>query len=572
MMRQLRRYLPVIEWLSRYRKSYLNGDISAGLTIGIMLIPQGMAYALIAGIPPVYGLYASIVPQIIYAIFGTSRQLSVAPVAMDSLLVASGVSLMATAGTDVYIGLVILLAFLTGLFQLLLGVFRMGFITNLLSKPVISGFTSAAALIIGLSQIKYLLGVEIDTNKHFYEVFWQTIHKVNETHLLTFLMGVIAIGIIFGIKKINNRIPGALIAVILGTAIVYLFRLYDSGISIVETIPDGLPPFKLPDFNRDQIRELVPLALTISVVSFMESFSVAKAIEASKKNHKVNANQELIALGASNMFGSMFQSFQVSGGFSRSAVNMESGANTPLSSIISAGLIIVTLLFLTPFFYFLPTTVLAAVIMVGITNLIDLKYAIRLLREDKIEFALLLITFLVTLNYNMVPGIVTGVALSILLLLYHAAYPHIAQLGRLLNQRDFRNIKRFKDLETWEDRLILRIDAPITFINIQYVREYIEHELDKSTKIRQIIIDASAISYVDATAINGISDLVNTLNRKGINFRMSEIVGPVRDALFRTGLLDQIGQNNVFLTLNDALEADNEQNYSQREKAIQHND
>lgn len=568
-MNFIQKTFPILQWLPNYQRSQLNGDVFAGLTVGIMLIPQGMAYALIAGLPPVYGLYASIVPQVIYAIFGTSRQLSVAPVAMDSLLVASGVSVLATEGTDAYIGFAILLAFFMGLFQLLLGVFRMGFITNLLSKPVISGFTSAAALIIGLNQLKYLLGTEITKSNRIYEVVWNAIQKVDETHLLTLVIGIGGIVVIRLAKKIHKSIPGALVAVVIGTFIVYLLRLNNEGVAIVQSIPDGLPPFSLPNFELGKIAELIPLALTISVVAFMEAYSVAKAIESKRKVYKVVANQELIGLGAANLIGSLFQSYPVTGGFSRSAVNNQSGANTPLSSIISAALIALTLLFLTPLFYYLPTAILASVIMVAVSSLIDFGYAVKLWKDHKIEFGLLMATFLVTLNFSMVPGIVTGVVLSILILLYRAAYPHIAKLGRMKGQTDFRNVKRFRELELWEDKLIIRIDSSITFINIQYIKDFVEEELSRHPTIREVILDAASVSHLDATGLQGLTDLLKVFEEKGIKLVLTDVIGPVRDILHETGLLQVIGESNIYLTLNDAIESA-DADYPKRSAAIQH--
>ncbi len=569
-MNLFQQIFPILQWLLRYKKSQLGGDLFAGLTVGIMLIPQGMAYALIAGLPPVYGLYASIVPQLMYAIFGTSRQLSVAPVAMDSLLVAAGVSVLATEGTDAYIGFALLLAFFMGLFQLLLGIFRMGFITNLLSKPVISGFTSAAAIIIGFNQLKYLFGTEIEKSIRIYEVVYNAASKLDEIHILTFVIGVSGIIIIKGLKKINRAIPGALIAVFFGTLVVYALDLSEDGVAIVKTIPQGLPNFKLPDFSLGQFTELIPLAMTISVVAFMEAFSVAKAIESKRKEYKVIPNQELVGLGAANLVGALFQSYPVTGGFSRSAVNEQSGANTPLSSIVSSGLIAITLLFLTPLFYYLPKAILASVIMVAVSSLINISYAGTLWKENKVEFGLLLVTFLVTLSFSMVPGIVTGVILSILILLYKAAYPHIAILGRLKGHSEFRNIRRFKDLEVWEDKLIIRIDTSITFINIQFVKDYLEESLDSNPKVTKVIIDASAISYLDATGVQGLLDITQSLKEKGIELVLTDVIGPVRDTLHKTGLLQEIGKSNIYLTLNDALEKRNSQDYKNPNVAIQH--
>ncbi len=562
--------MPIFHWLPQYRKSQLRGDLFAGVTVGVMLVPQGMAYALIAGLPPVYGLYASIVPQLIYAIFGTSRQLSVAPVAMDSLMVAAGVSVLAAEGTASYISFTILLAFFMGAFQLLLGFARMGFITNLLSKPVISGFTAAAAVIIGLNQLKYLLGTDIGRSNKIYEVVLSAVHKMDEIHLVTLLLGIGGILTIGLSKRIHQSLPGSLIAVISGVVVVFVFRLDQSGVHIVQTIPQGLPDFQLPDFSLGRFVELIPLAMTISVVAFMEAYSVAKAIESKKKNYKVEPNQELVALGAANLLGSLFQSFPVTGGFSRSAVNEQAGAVTPLASVISALLIGLVLLFLTPLFYYLPHAILAAVIIVAVANLIDLKFIWKLWRESKIEFGLLGATFLVTVNFSIVPGIMTGVALSILMLLYKSAYPHIAILGRLKGRMEFRNVKRFKDLEVWNDKLILRIDAPISFINIQYVRDYLLEKLNANDRITSVIIDASAVSYMDATAVQGLEEILDKLEEQHIQLLLAEVVGPVRDVLFKTGLLQKVGIEHVFLTLNDALKEENEASYENRMQAVQH--
>jgi len=573
-MQYLKNIFPIFTWLPHYQKAYLTGDLSAGLTVGIMLIPQGMAYALIAGLPPVYGLYASIVPQVIYALLGTSRQLSVAPVAMDSLLVAAGVSLLATQGSEAYISYAILLAFFMGLFQFILGVLKLGFITNLLSKPVISGFTSAAAIIIGLNQLKYLLGIEISKSNKAYEIIWDTILKVQDVHLITLSIGVAGILIISGIKKINNQIPGALIAVILGIILVYSFGLHLEGVSIVETIPSGLPKPTMPDLSMEAFQELIPLAITISVVAYMEAYSVAKAIEAKKRDHKVMPNKELIALGASNFIGAFFYSFPVTGGFSRSAVNYQSGANTPLSSVISASLVLLTLIFLTPLFYFLPKAILASVIMVAIVKLIDISYVQRLWYERKIELALLFVTFFVTLFFSMVPGILSGVIFSILILLYRLAYPHIARLGRVKGHHEFRNVKRFKELEMWDDLLILRVDAPLTFINIQYFKDYIFDSLHRSSaKINVLILDAGPISYVDATAVEGIIDLLKSLQEQGVTLMISDLVGPVRDTFNKTGLINQINPEYIFLDLDSAVKyAVNKEKGAYASYAIQSNE
>lgn len=549
----MKQFFPILTWLPNYKKDYLSSDLFAGLTVGIMLIPQGMAYALIAGLPPVYGLYASVVPQIIYAIFGTSRQLSVAPVAMDSLLVATGISVLATEGTDAYITYAILLAFFMGAAQFTLGLIRMGFITNLLSKPVISGFTSAAALIIGLNQLKYLLGVDIVRGHEIHKVLASTFENIGDLHWITLILGISGIVFIKLSKRISQKIPGALIAVVAGILIVFAFGLDQKGVSVVRDIPQGLPAFMMPDLSWETIQTLLPLALTIAVVAYMEAFSVAKAIEAKRRDYKIRPNQELIALGAANIVGSLFQSYPVTGGFSRSAVNEQAGAKTPLASIISAALVALTLLFLTPLFYHLPHAILAAIIMVAVSGLIDTKYVFTLWKTNKLELGLLLATAIVTLTFGMVPGIVSGIILSVLILLFKAANPHIAFLGRVKGFTEYRNLKRFEGLETWEQLMVVRVDVPFVFVNIQTIKERMVNEaLKREGKLKFVILDAASVVHVDATGIVGVRDLIQSLNEKGIKLLFAEVIGPVRDAFYKNGLVtDQ--DEAFFLTTDDAV-------------------
>ncbi|MCB0678848.1 MAG: sodium-independent anion transporter, partial [Saprospiraceae bacterium] len=316
----LKSYFPAFDWITNYRRDDLKGDLSAGLTVGVMLIPQGMAYAMIAGLPPIYGLYASTLPLIVYALLGTSRQLAVGPVAMVSLLTAAGVGALAEGGTEAYLQMAILLALLVGGIQFLLGVFRLGFLVNFLSHPVISGFTSAAALIIGLSQLKHLLGIPLGRSHHIHEILIEAGQRIGELHWPTFLIGLGGIGLILLVKKVSRAIPGPLLAVVFGILAVWLFGLSGEGVKIVGTVPQGLPSFELPAFSWGTTGALMPIALTIALVSFMESIAVAKAIQAKHKNYKVIPNQELIALGLANVGGSFFQAYPTTGGFSRTAV------------------------------------------------------------------------------------------------------------------------------------------------------------------------------------------------------------------------------------------------------------
>ncbi|MBG7630111.1 MAG: sulfate permease, partial [Bacteroidetes bacterium] len=362
--------LPVLGWLPNYKKAWLKGDLGAGLTVGVMLIPQGIAYAMIAGLPPIYGLYTAMIPQIVYAIFGTSRQLAVGPVAMDSLIVASGVGAIAAVGSEYFIFLAILLALIMGAIQVLFGIFRMGFLVNFLSKPVISGFTSAAALIIALNQLKYLFGVNMPRSNQLQVILYEAFKQINNINWPSFVIGSIGIVLIVFLKKKYKKIPGSLVAVVFGVLAVKIFQLEQYGVSILGEIPQGLPSFKVPQLNREILEQLAPLGLTLALIGFLEAISVAKSIEAKHNDYKVDANKELIALGLGNMVGAFFQSYPSTGGFSRTAVNNSTGAKTPLASIFSALVVAFTLLFLTPLFFYLPKAIIASIIIVAVFGLL----------------------------------------------------------------------------------------------------------------------------------------------------------------------------------------------------------
>jgi len=379
----LKRFFPILEWMPAYKKQWLTGDLSAGLTVGIMLIPQGMAYAMIAGLPPVFGLYAALIPQVIYALMGTSRQLAVGPVAMDSLLVASGLGALSLSGIEEYISMAIFLALFMGTLQFVFGLLRMGFLVNFLSKPVISGFTSAAAIIIGLSQLKHLLGTDIEGSNQIHILLANAAETLGDTNLITLGIGLGAIVLIKTLKKVNPKIPGALVAVIIGVVVVYFLGLFNNGVRIVGDVPGGLPDLVLPTLDVSRISELFPIALTLALIAFMEAISVAKAVEEKRGENRVNANQELVALGASNIVGSLFQSYPTTGGFSRTAVNDQAGAHSGLAALVSSAVVGLTLLFLTPAFYYLPNAVLASIIMVAVFGLIDLKYPRQLWKNRK---------------------------------------------------------------------------------------------------------------------------------------------------------------------------------------------
>src|SRR5690606_16996036 len=393
----IERYLPFLSWIGSYNKQWLRSDLLAGITLGVMLVPQGMAYAMIVGLPPIHGLYAALVPQFIYALTGSSRKLAVGPVAMDSLLVATGVGALGLVGPGDYLQAVLLLTFLVGAIQLLLGFLKMGFFVNFLSKPVIAGFSSAAALLIGLGQLHHLLGIEGESSNKVHELLGHLLGNLDQIHPLTLGIGALALVLMILLVRWDKRLTIPLIAVFLGILAVSLFGLQDQGVRIVGRIPGGLPAFSPPILGWDRIAELLPIAITVALFGFMESVSIAKTLEEKGPEPPLDADQELRALGLSNVLGSLFLAFSVSGSSSRTAVNAGAGAKTTMSLVFSALLIGAVLLFFTPLFHNLPTLILGAIILMAVLGLIDFRYPRKLWAFGKGEFALWAATFLITL-------------------------------------------------------------------------------------------------------------------------------------------------------------------------------
>lgn len=547
--------IPALSWLKTYSSTDFRADLAAGLTVGVMLIPQGMAYAMIAGLPPIFGLYASTLPLIIYAIMGTSRQLAVGPVAMVSLLTAAGIGVLAEGGTEAYITLAIMLAFMVGTIQFLLGLFRLGFLVNFLSHPVISGFTSAAALIIGLSQLKHLLGIEIARTHHVHEIIIQAVERFGAINWLTVAVGIGGIGLILAVKRWSKSIPGSLLAVVFGILVVWLLGLNEQGVKIVGDIPSGLPALVLPSFSWATIQTLLPVALAISLVSFMESIAVAKAIQAKHKNYEVVPNQELMALGLANIGGAFFQSYPVTGGFSRTAVNDQAGAKTGMASIFSAILIILTLLFLTPLFYFLPKAILASVIMVAVFGLIDYKEAFHLWHTDRSDFWMLIITFVATLSLGIEQGIGIGVILSLAMIIFETTRPHIAQLGKVPGTHFYRNQERFEQVEVRPDLLIVRFDARLYFANLNFFRDKLRKWIAlKGETLEGIILNAESINSLDSSALHFLEELAGELRANNQQLLFSGVKGPVRDNLAKADLIQKIGVNQFFMSVQEAVD------------------
>lgn len=551
----MQKFFPFLQWLTNYNKTNFTKDLVAGLTVGIILIPQGMAYAMIAGLPPVYGLYASIFPLLVYMFLGTSRHLAIGPVAMDSLLVAAGLGALAITGVENYIAMAIFLAFMVGAIQLFLGISRMGFLVNFLSKPVINGFTSAAALIIIFSQLKHLLGAPIERSSKFHQLILNAFEKVSETNLVDFAIGFVGILIIVGLKKWSKKIPSILLVVILGILAVYFLNLENYGVKIVGAVPMGLPSFQVPNISLENALSIWPIALTLALIGYLEAISIGKALEEKEGVETIDANQELVALGASNIVGSFFQSYGATASFSRSAINFESGVKTNLAAVFAIILVVLTLLFLTPLFYYLPNAVLASIIMVSVFGLIDFSYAKNLWNNRKDEFVVLLVTFLITLFIGIPQGILLGVLFSLLLMVYRTSNPHFAVLGNIEGSEYYKNVKRFGDeVIIRDDLLIVRFDAQLYFGNASFFKRQLFKEIDsKGSALKGVVLNAEAVNYIDSSAAQMLKKVIKEIHGRGLQFYIAGAIGPTRDIIFSSGIIKELKKEHLFVKTKEAV-------------------
>ena len=553
-MKQLKTIFPFLEWATAYRPEWLKKDILAGITVGVMLIPQGIAYATIAGLPPIYGLYTALIPQVVYALFGTSRQLAIGPAAMDSLIVASGISTLAALGTEHFVSLAITLALMVGFFQFIFGVFKLGFIVNFMSRPVISGFTTGSAIIIASNQFGNLFGANIERSNHIQTLVGDLIRNFNNIQPVTLGIGLTAIIIIVLFKKYIKRIPASLAVVVLGIAASYFFNFQQMGTAIVGEIPQGLPEIKIPEIDKNIFMELVSLAITLAFIGFLEAISIAKSIQVKHPEYQIDSNKELIALGLGNMAGSFFQGYPATAGFARTAVNDQSGAKTPLSSFFASLVILLTLLFLTPLFFYLPKPVLAAIIMVAAYGLFDFQMPKKLLIYNLQDLITLNVTLLATVFFGIKEGILFGVVLSLLLLIYKSTKPNIAVLGQVPGTHFYRNIERFRTVIIDEDVLIVRFDAQLYFANTDYFKERIKQlAAEKGDKLRFIIIDFESINALDSSAIYALDEIYDYFNRKHIKISLTGVKGNVRDALAKSGLMKKIRYDHCFMSIHEAV-------------------
>ncbi|WP_409419764.1 SulP family inorganic anion transporter [Marinomonas sp. RS-M-Aa-14] len=566
-MKKLERYFPALSWLKGYSRADLQTDTVASFIATILLIPQSMGYALLAGLPAVTGLYAGIIPSILYAFFGTSRTLAVGPVAVTSMMTATILMPFALPGSEQYAAIAMMLAFLSGVFLILMSLLKMGFLSNLLSHPVISGFISASAILIAVGQFKHLIGVQAHGN-NLIELTQSMMRHIQDINLPTVLLSTISILSLILLKRYLTPIlsklglsehyaqmlgkAGPVIVVVATTSSVALFSLDTLGIKIVGDINTSLPSIPFQQFTVDAMIDLLPGAFLISIVGFVGSVSVAQSF-AAKRKQNINPNQELVGLGLANLGAAFSASFPVTGGFSRSVVNVSAGAKTPMTGILTGLLMLVTLLFFTPLFYYLPTAVLACSIIISILQLIEFNNLLRLYRFSKQEALGLLATFFVVLFVGMETGIIVGVSLSLLFFLWHTSHPHIAVVGRLPGTEHFRNVKRF-DVETDPEVITIRIDENLFFANARVLEDYVLTLVSQHKDMKHLILMCNAVNMIDASALDSLETIDDRLKSAGVMLHFSEIKGPVMDKLKESSLVTNLS-GQIFLTQHQAMKA-----------------
>ncbi len=555
-----KKYFPILVWTKHYTYDDFASDTVAAIVVTIMLIPQSLAYALLAGLPPQIGLYASIVPLLIYSIFGTSNTLAVGPVAVIALMTFAVCSKFAQPGSSEFVSIAILLAAISGLILLLMGILRLGFITNFLSHPVISGFITASGLIIAASQLKHILGINGD-GSNLITILSSILKNISEISIVTLFIGILSLFILYWSKKkfksflknsnVNEFLSdlisrtGPIIAVIVSTFFVWIFGLGDNAVSIVGHIPKGLPEIKFPEITLNEFFELFIPALLISIVGYVETVSIAQTL-AAKRREKIEHNQELIALGLSNFGSGLSGGFPVTGGFARSVVNFDAGAKTPAAGAFTAIGIAFSTLFLTSLLFYLPKATLAATIIIAVLSLVDFKSVIKVFSYSKTDGLAMVSTIVVTLCFGVEIGIVSGVVLSLIMFLYRTSRPHIAKVGQVPGTEHYRNEDRHIVISS-NKVICLRIDESLYFPNARFLEDTIYKFVINNKNAKHIIILCSAVNYIDSSALESLEFVNSRLNEAGVKLHLSEVKGPVMDQLKKTNFLDEL-TGEVFLT------------------------
>ncbi|MGX0875776.1 SulP family sulfate permease [Roseovarius sp. MBR-154] len=566
-MPSLARYFPPLDWGRNYSRATLTNDLVAAVIVTIMLIPQSLAYALLAGLPAQAGIYASIVPIVLYALFGTSRALAVGPVAVVSLMTAAAIGQVAEAGSMGYAAAALTLALLSGAMLLGMGLLRLGFVANFLSHPVIAGFITASGLLIATSQLKHILGVPAGGHT-LVEMLRSLAAHLAEVHLATLVIGTLAAAFLFwvrkGLKPLLMRMglaprmadilakAGPVVAVALSTAAVWLMGVEARGVAIVGAVPQGLPPLTMPDLSADLLGALLVPALLISVIGFVESVSVAQTL-AAKKRQRIDPDQELIGLGAANLGAAFTGGYPVTGGFARSVVNFDAGAETPAAGAFTAIGLAIAAVALTPLIFFLPKAVLAATIIVAVLSLVDFSILRKSWAYSKADFAAVLATILLTLGMGVEAGVSTGVILSLALHLYKTSRPHVAEVGLVPGTQHFRNILRH-EVETDPALLTLRVDQSLYFANARFLEDLVQDRIAEDCGLRHVVLMCSAVNEIDFSALESLEAINERLKAADITLHLSEVKGPVMDRLRRSHFLDEM-TGQVFLSQYDAWRA-----------------
>jgi SulP family sulfate permease len=560
----LRSYIPVLDWGRSYTRDALQNDLIAAVIVTIMLIPQSLAYALLAGLPPEAGLYASILPIILYAIFGTSRALAVGPVAVVSLMTAAAVGQVAEQGTAGYAVAALTLAVLSGGMLLAMGLLKLGFIANFLSHPVIAGFITASGILIAASQFKHILGIEAHGHS-LPEILYSLNAHMTEVNPITLSLGVAATVFLFWVRKglkpfliarglkpkpadIAQK-AGPVAAVVVTTLLVWAFGLADRGVAIVGEVPQSLPPFTMPGLSPDLISALFIPALLISVIGFVESISVAQTL-AAKKRQRIDPNQELIGLGAANIGAGFTGGYPVTGGFARSVVNFDAGAETPAAGAFTAIGLAIAALALTPLIFFLPKATLAATIIVAVLSLVDFSILPKTWTYAKADFVAVAATILLTLGLGVETGVAAGVILSIGLHLYKTSKPHVAEVGLVPGTQHFRNILRH-EVDTHPGLVTLRIDESLYFANARFLEDLVQDRVVENGPVKHVVLMCSAVNEIDMSALESLEAVNERLRSMDVKLHLSEVKGPVTDRLKRSHFLDDL-TGQVFLSQYDA--------------------
>ncbi|OYW40618.1 MAG: sodium-independent anion transporter [Hydrogenophilales bacterium 12-61-10] len=529
-------------------------DLIAGITVSLIAIPQSLAYAQLAGVPAYYGLYAALIPTIVGALFGSSRQLSTGPVAMTSLLTAASVAPFAAQGTDMFYTYVVLLALISGVLQILFGLLRMGMLLNFLSHPVLIGFINAAALIIGLSQLPALLGVPARQSDQFLVDVWGVLGDAPTMHEISFVLGAVALVALYAFKRFAPKWPGVLVTVAALTGVSYLIGYADMDGSVVGAIPQGLPTLSVPQVEWQAVQALLPAGFIIALISFMEAMSSSKVI-AIKTRAQWDQNQELVGQGLAKIAAAFCHTLPVSGSFSRSALNLASNARSGLASIISAGFVLLTLLFLTPLLFHLPKPVLAAIIMMAVFGLLNFRNFVKAWRANRDDGIAAVVTFVATLVFapNIQNGILTGILVSLAMLLYRMMKPRIAILGKH-HDASLRDAGRHQDIEPMHPQLsALRFDGALRFVNVACFEDALLKLERENPELKHVLVKSSGINYIDASGVEMLGNLADRFRESGITLNFSGFKSQVQDVLDRTGLAEKIGRDHIFPSDGEAL-------------------